>query len=234
MAAVEVESLRRVFPGTVAVDGATWSAERGIITTVLGPNGAGKSTTIECLEGLQRPDSGRVRVLGVDPWAAPADHRSRVGVMFQDGGLPNTARPMPLLRHLARLYADPWPVDPLAERLGIPAFAGTPIRRMSGGQKQRVALAAALIGRPEVVFLDEPTAGLDPHARLEVWDLVREVAADGSAVVLTTHSFEETERIGEQVVIMGRGRVVASGTTAQVRGDGTLEERYFALTGDLR
>lgn len=234
MAAVEVQDLRRVFGRTVAVDGATWSARAGRVTTVLGPNGAGKSTTIECLEGLQRPDGGMVRVLGADPWRADAHHRARVGVMFQDGGLPNTARPLPILRHLARMYAAPADVDELAERLGIGEFSGTPLRRMSGGQKQRVGLAAALVGRPEVVFLDEPTAGLDPHARLDVWHLVREVADAGAAVVLTTHSFEETERIGDEIVVLGRGRVLACGTVDEVRAGTSLEDRYFALTGGHR
>ncbi|MCA0336019.1 MAG: ABC transporter ATP-binding protein [Actinobacteria bacterium] len=231
---VEVQDLRRVFGPTVAVDGATWHAGAGRITAVLGPNGAGKSTTIECLEGLQRPDGGSARVLGVDPWGASAEHRARVGVMFQDGGLPNTARPVPLLHHLASLYAAPRPVDELVSRLGIGDFARTPLRRMSGGQKQRVGLAAALVGNPEVVFLDEPTAGLDPHARLDVWALIREVADAGATVVVTTHSFDEADRLADDVVVMGRGRVLASGALAEVRGARTLEDRYFALTGDQR
>lgn len=234
MPAVEVHELRRTFGSTVAVDDATWSAQAGRITTVLGPNGAGKSTTIECLEGLQHPDGGRARVLGVDPWRAGPEHRARVGVMFQDGGLPNTSRPLPLLRHLARLYAAPCPVEDLVERLGIGDFAHTPIRRMSGGQKQRVGLAAALLPAPEVVFLDEPTAGLDPHARLDVWDLIRETARDGAAVVLTTHSFEETERLADEVVVMARGQVLAAGPLADVRAGASVEERYFALTGGRR
>lgn len=154
--------------------------------------------------------------------------------MFQDGGLPNAARPLPLLRHLASMYAVPRPVDELTARLGIDAFAGTPLRRMSGGQKQRVALAAALIGSPDVVFLDEPTAGLDPHARLDVWTLLREVAEGGAAVIVTTHSFEETERIADSAVVMGRGQVLASGTVTEIRAGKTLEERYFELTGGHR
>lgn len=234
MPTIEVDQLRRTFGQTVAVDGASWTAEASRVLTVLGPNGAGKSTTIECLEGLQRPDTGQVRVLGADPWGASPEQRARVGVMFQDGGLPNTSRPLPLLRHLASLYADPAPVDELADRLGITAFARTPLRRMSGGEKQRIGLAAALIGRPEVVFLDEPTAGLDPHARLDVWGLVRQVADAGATVIVTTHSFEEAQRLADDVVIMGRGRVLASGTLAEVVGETSLEERYFALTGNLR
>ena len=231
MAAVEVREVRRAFGPVEAVAGASWQAHAGQITALLGPNGAGKTTTIECLEGLQRPDSGTVRVLDTDPWGAAAEHRARVGVMLQDGGLPNTATPLPLLSHLASLYADPLPVLGLAARLGIVDFARTPLRRMSGGQKQRVALAAAIIGRPEVLFLDEPTAGLDPHARLDVWDLVRSEAARGVAVVITTHSFEEAERLADRIVIMAHGAVVADGSLAEVSAGRSLEERYFALTG---
>ena len=228
--AVHVSDLRRSFGTTRAVDGASWAADAGTVTAVLGPNGAGKTTTVECLEGLQRPDGGRVRVLGTDPWGAGPEHRARVGVMLQDGGLPTTSRPVPLLRHLAALYAAPVPVDELVARLGIDAFAGTTVRRMSGGQRQRVALAGALLPRPDVLFLDEPTAGLDPHARLDVWDLVRAEAARGACVVLTTHSFEEAERVADRVVIVAAGKVVADGSLAGVRGDRTLEDVYFALT----
>ena len=228
--AVVVRELRRSFATTTAVDGASWAATAGSVTALLGPNGAGKTTTIECLEGLQRPDAGTVQVLGRDPWRSGPDHRARVGVMLQEGGLPATSRPLPLLRHLAALYADPAPLDELVHRLGIAAFAGTTVRRMSGGQRQRVALAAALLPHPDVLFLDEPTAGLDPHARLEVWDLVRAEAAGGGCVVVTTHSFEEAERLADRIVIMAAGRVVADGTLDEARGGRSLEDVYFTLT----
>ncbi len=231
MPAVDVQDLQRRFGTVRAVDGVSWSAEPGTVTAVLGPNGAGKTTTIECLEGLQRPDSGRAEVLGRPAWGASPEHRARVGVMLQDGGLPTTAKPVPLLRHLARLYAAPADVDALVERLGIGGFAGTTLRRMSGGQRQRVALAAALVGRPDVLFLDEPTAGLDPHARLDVWDLVRETADEGVCVVMTTHSFEEAERIAGHLVIMSAGRVATEGLTADLTVERSLEDLYFALTG---
>jgi ABC-2 type transport system ATP-binding protein len=175
-------------------------------------------------------DDGKLRVLGADPWHSPAEHRARVGVMLQDGGLPNAARPVALLRPLSQLYAAPRPVDDLAAQLGIDRFATTPVRRLSGGQRQRVALAAALVGAPEVVFLDEPSAGLDPHARLDVWELVRSVADEGAAVVMTTHSFEEAERIADQIVIVASGRVVAEGTLAHITDGRSLEEVYFGLT----
>lgn len=229
-AAVRVQDLRCAYGPVHAVDGATWSSAPGAVTAVLGPNGAGKTTMVEVLEGLRRADSGEVQVLGVDPWRAGPGHRARVGVMLQDGGLPARATPVPLLRHVASMYADPRPVEEVAERLGLIAFARTITRRMSGGQRQRVALAAALVGRPDVLFLDEPTAGLDPHGRLDVWDLVRAEADRGASVVVTTHSFEEAERLADQVVIVHRGRVVADGTVASVAGESGLESRYFALT----
>jgi len=228
--AVLVRGLRKTYGGTCALDDATWGAETGSVTAVLGPNGAGKTTTVDCLVGLQRPDSGTARVLGSDPWKAGPDHRARVGVMLQDGGLPTTVRPLPLLAHLASLYAAPRDVADLAARLGIDDFARTTVRRMSGGQRQRVALAAALVGAPDVLFLDEPTAGLDPHARLEVWALVREEAARGTCVVVTTHSFEEAERLADRVVIMASGHVVADGTLDAVRAGRRLEDVYFELT----
>ena len=228
---VVADGLLKRYGSLAALDGLTWSATAGEVTVVLGPNGAGKTTCMECLGGLQRPDGGTARVLGADPWHAAPDHRARVGVMLQDGGLPNGAKPLAVLRHLARLYADPLDVPALADRLGITAFAGTTIRRLSGGQKQRVALAAALVGRPDVLFLDEPTAGLDPHARLDVYDLIRAERDRGACVVVTTHSFEEAEQLADQIVVVHTGRVTGAGTLAQIRGTGTLAEAYFALTG---
>lgn len=231
MPAVEVSNVHKSFGTVRAVAGASWSASPGAVTAVLGPNGAGKTTTIACLEGMLRPDSGTVRVLGTDPWRAGAHHRARVGVMLQDGGLPTTVRPVALLRHLARLYAAPRSVDELVERLDLAALERMTVRRLSGGQRQRVALAAALVGAPDVLFLDEPTAGLDPHARLDTWELITEVAGQGACVVLTTHSFEEAERLAGHVVIMARGTVLADGSVAEVRGEDSLERTYFGLTG---
>lgn len=231
--AVDVRELRRRFGTVTALDGATWAARAGEVTAVLGPNGAGKTTMVSCCEGLVRPDGGEVRVLGRDPWRSDPAHRDRVGVMLQQGGLPNGARPLALLRYLSRLYAAPLPLDPLTDRLGITGFAGTTVRRLSGGQRQRVALAAALIGRPDVVFLDEPTSGLDPHARLDVWDLVRETADAGAAVVLTTHSFQEAERLADHIVIVAAGRVVAAGAPADLTSNRPLEDVYFSLTRPL-
>ena len=146
-----------------AVDELSLTARHGEITALLGPNGAGKTTTLECAQGLQRPSSGTVRLLGQDPWRAAPALRARVGVMLQDGGLPQAVRPLELLRHVASLYRAPRDMDELVERLGINGFDRTVVRRLSGGQRQRVALAAALAGDPEVLFLDEPSAGMDPQ-----------------------------------------------------------------------
>lgn len=230
---IRIDQVSRAFAGRTVLDRVSWTARPGRVTCLLGPNGAGKTTTVEIAEGLQYADSGTVQVLGADPWRAGAEHRARVGVMLQDGGLPQAVRPLTLLHHLARFYAAPADVAQLSEQLGLDHVARTSIRRLSGGERQKVALAAALIGQPEALFLDEPTAGLDPSARRTVWDLVRATADGGATVVVTTHSFEEAARIGDHLVIMGRGRVLADGTSDQLAPDGDLESAYFALTDTL-
>ena len=233
-AAVTLTELHRKFGArsgeVTALDGLTWHAPLGRVTAVLGPNGAGKTTAIECAVGLQRPQSGTVDVLGADPALAGPDHRARVGVMLQAGGLPNGTKPLRLLEHLARLYDSPADVHDTAARLGVTDFAGTTVRRLSGGQKQRLALAAALLGRPELLFLDEPAAGLDPHGRLDVWDLISELRDAGTSVVVTTHSFDEAERLADHLVIMNAGRTVAEGPLAEVIAGRDLESLYFELT----
>ncbi|MEV7635811.1 ABC transporter ATP-binding protein [Pseudarthrobacter enclensis] len=192
------------------------TAERGQVTALLGPNGAGKTTTLECAQGLQKRTGGTISLLGEDPATAGARLRSRVGVMLQDGGLPPSARPLPLLRHIAGLYADPWPVDDLVERLAIDTFSRTGVRRLSGGQKQRLALAAALVGRPEVLFLDEPSAGLDPQSRALVFDLITELRGSGMGIILTTHLMDDAQRLADYVYIIDGGRNVAEGTVQQL------------------
>ena len=219
--AVVVEGLHKRYRGTVAVAGLDLHAPAGAVTALLGPNGAGKTTTVEICEGLRRADAGTVRVLGRDPRADAAWLRPRVGVMLQDGGLPGTAAAGAALRHVAAMYAAPRDVGELGERLGLDAFTRTPVRRLSGGQRQRLALAAAVVGRPRVVFLDEPSAGMDAQARLAVWELVRELRADGVTILLTTHAMAEAEELADRVVVVDHGRVIAAGTTAEVvRGGG--------------
>lgn len=227
---VVVDGVTHHYGSKLALDGMSWQAPQGAITCVLGPNGAGKTSIMEMAEGLRRPESGTVRVLGTDPWRADATHRRRVGVMLQDGGLPGSVKPLRLLEHVARLYDAGSDFPALVEELGIDEFRHTSIRRLSGGQRQRVALAAALVGRPDVVFLDEPSAGLDPHARLDVWELVRRTRDRGCCVVVTTHSFEEADRLADRVIIVAAGSVAAQGTVSEVSGTDGLEDTYFALT----
>lgn len=216
--ALQVRGLVKRYGDRTAINGVDLSADRGQVTAVLGPNGAGKTSTVECCVGLRRPDAGTVLVLGADPQIAGPAHRARVGVMLQDGGLPMGARAGELLAHVARLHARPLPVADLSDRLAITAFARTPVRRLSGGQRQRVALACALVGRPELVFLDEPSAGLDPQARQVVWELIGEVRGAGTAIVLTTHLMDEAEQLADQVFVVDAGQVVAHGTPTELTG----------------
>ncbi|MGP7960791.1 ABC transporter ATP-binding protein [Sanguibacter sp. A247] len=211
---VEIRDLVKTYGGRTVVDRLTLSAARGAITAVLGPNGAGKTTTIECCEGLRIPDAGSVRVLGLDPHTDAVALRPRVGVMLQDSGLPAQKRAGDVLAHVARMYRDPWPVADLTERLGLGSFAATSVRRLSGGQRQRLAMACALVGRPEVVFLDEPSAGMDPQSRLAVWDLARALRAQGTSVILTTHLMDEAAELADDVIVVDHGRVVAQGPPA--------------------
>jgi len=210
--AVEISGLVKRYGDRAVVDGLDLVARPGAVTAVLGPNGAGKTTTIECCEGLRRPDGGTVRVLGLDPVDDATALRPRVGVMLQDGGLPTGVPAAQMLAHVARMYADPRPLDELTERLGLASFARTTVRRLSGGQRQRLALAAAVVGRPQVAFLDEPSAGMDPQSRHAVWDLVRELRDEGVAVVLTTHLMDEAEDLADHVVVVDHGRVIAQGS----------------------
>jgi ABC-2 type transport system ATP-binding protein len=214
--AVVVRGLVKRYGGRPVVDGLDLTAEPGRVTAVLGPNGAGKTTTVECCEGLRSPDAGEVRVLGLDPVADARALRPRVGVMLQDAGLPTGAPALAVLRHVAAMYAEPRDLDELVERLGIAPFARTTVRRLSGGQRQRLALATAVVGRPEVVFLDEPSAGMDPQARHAVWSLVDELRADGVAVVLTTHLMDEAEALADHVAVVDHGRVIAQGTVPEL------------------
>jgi ABC-2 type transport system ATP-binding protein len=216
--AVEVVDLVKRYRERTVVDGLSFAAAPGQVTAVLGPNGAGKTTTIECCEGLRRPDGGSVRVLGGDPARPDPQLRARIGVMLQEGGLPPAARTRDLLATLARFYRQPLEVDQLLGWLGLTECARTAVRRLSGGQRQRLALAAAVIGRPAVAFLDEPTAGLDPHARIAVWDLIGRMRADGVAVVLTTHLMDEAERLADALVVIDGGRVVAAGSPRDLLG----------------
>ena len=219
-AAVLVDSLVMKYGDKTAVDDLSFVVARGTITSVLGPNGAGKTTTLETCEGYRRPDGGRVRVLGLDPVRDRRALLPRIGVMLQGGGAWSGVRAMEMLRHVAALHAHPLDVDLLAERLGLGDCGRTPFRRLSGGQQQRLGLAMAVVGRPELVFVDEPTAGMDPQVRRETWALLSELRDSGVTVVLTTHYIEEAERLSDVVHIVDRGRLVTSGSPHELTGRG--------------
>ncbi|MGH3344919.1 MAG: ABC transporter ATP-binding protein [Carbonactinosporaceae bacterium] len=226
--AVEISGLVKRYGDKAAVDGLSLNVPRGTVTAVLGPNGAGKTTTIETCEGFRKPDSGTVRVLGLDPIRDGRALRPRVGVMLQGGGggYPG-ARAGELLRHIARLHARPLDPAALIDRLGLASAGRTPYRRLSGGERQRLALAIALVGRPELVFLDEPTAGLDVRARRDTWSLIEQVRADGVTVVLATHLMDEAEQLADLVAIVDRGRVAATGPPAELAAHGTANSLRF-------
>lgn len=215
MPAVEVRGLTvRYGPaGTpAAVDNLDLSADGGEVLVVLGPNGAGKTSTVETLEGYRRPETGVVRVLGLDPVADHAALTGRMGVMLQNGGVYPMLGPKRVLDLFAAYYADPVPSGELLETVGLGDVAATPWRRLSGGEQQRLSLALALIGRPEVAFLDEPTSGVDPEGRIAIRAVVAGLRDTGVSVVLTTHELGEAERMADRIAILAKGRVVLEGT----------------------
>ena len=228
--ALEVTGLVKRYAGRAVVDGLSLQVRPGTVLALLGPNGAGKTTTVEVCEGFRSPDGGTVRVLGLDP-RDPA-LRPRVGIMPQAGGAYPGLRCGELLRLVASYSAHPLDPAMLLERLGLHEVERTAYRRLSGGQQQRLSLAMAIVGRPELVFLDEPTAGLDPAARHATWDLIEALRSDGASIVLTTHLMDEAERLSDDVVVVDAGRVVAAGTVeALTRTDAVGQLRFRTTPG---
>ncbi len=229
--AIELVGLTKRYGDTVAVDGLDLTVHPGETLALLGPNGAGKTTTVECCEGYRIPDAGQVRVLGLDPRRDGRRLRPRLGLMLQEGGVYPLARPREVLHLFARFHAEPADPDDLLERVGLAEADRTRFRDLSGGQKQRLSLALALVGRPEIVFLDEPTAGLDPAARRMTWEHVRELQADGVTVVLTTHLLDEAEELADRVAIIDRGRLIALGTPDELTHADREELTFSARPG---
>ncbi|MFF5099410.1 MULTISPECIES: ABC transporter ATP-binding protein [Actinosynnema] len=231
--AVEVSGLVKRYGAKTAVNGLDLVLEQGSVLALLGPNGAGKTTTVEVCEGFRSADAGQVRVLGLDPARDGDRLRPRVGVMPQGGGGYPGIRADEMLRLVAACAANP--LDPawLLEVLGLDGVGRTTYKRLSGGQQQRLSLACALVGRPELVFLDEPTAGMDPQARRLVWDLVAALKADGVSVLLTTHLMDEAEALADHVVIVDSGRVVAQGSPSELTAHDADEQqlRFRAKPG---
>lgn len=225
--ALNVQNLRKSYRNKEVVKGVNFSARFGEITAVLGPNGAGKTTTIECCEGLRIPDSGTIKILGHHPHSAPADIRSRWGVMLQDGGLPMAVPAGAVLTHMIRLVSNDVKQrrETLISQLHMRDFLSTPVRRLSGGQRQRLALACALAGKPNILFLDEPTAGMDVHARRDVHNIITSVREQGTAIVLTTHLLDEAEALADRVILMSNGAVAIDAKTSDLSqfNDGRLD-----------
>lgn len=214
--ALSIDRISKRFGSVQALRDLSLDIPLGGITAVLGPNGAGKTTLMEICEGLARTDSGSVTVLGLDPITDVSQLRLRRGVMVQDGGLPGSSRAGELIPHVASMYQGGHDPHALMNDLGITTFASTPIRRLSGGQRQRVALALALVGDPELVFLDEPSTGLDPASRRLVWELVDDLRSRGVTIILTTHLMEEAQELADRVVIVDAGEVIAEGSVAEL------------------
>jgi len=221
---ISVETVRKRYGPLVALDGVDFAVEAGEIVAVLGPNGAGKTTLIEIMEGFQRPDSGRVTVLGTDPYAEGPRLRERVGVMLQECEPEPYLSVTELLELYRGYYRKPRPMAELLDRVGLGDKAGARIRALSGGQRRRLDLAVALVGNPELVFMDEPTTGFDPEARQAAWQVVRDLRDSGTTVVLTTHYLEEAEALADRVVVLVEGGVRAQGPPE------TIGDRHRAPT----
>lgn len=214
--ALVLDNVIKTYGDVNAVNGLSFRANYGEILCLLGPNGAGKTTTIEMCEGFKKPTSGHIEVLGLDPARNPDAVRSRIGIMLQGGGSYSGIKVKEMLELSASYNENPLDPEWLLNTLGLRGVAKNSYRRLSGGQQQRLSLALAIIGRPELVFLDEPTAGMDAQSRLAVWDLIRSLRADGVTVILTTHLMDEAEALSDQVVIIDHGGLVASGTAASL------------------
>ncbi|MCQ4609161.1 MULTISPECIES: ABC transporter ATP-binding protein [Corynebacterium] len=221
---LSVDNVKKTFGDVTAVDGASFAAKEGTVLALLGPNGAGKTTTIEMCEGFTRPTSGTITVLGENPATHPQRVRDRIGIMLQGGGSYSGVKVREMLKLSASYNANPHDPEWLMALLGLEGVANTTYRRLSGGQKQRLSLALALIGRPELVFLDEPTAGMDAQSRNAVWDIVSALKRDGTTIVLTTHLMDEAESLADDIVIMDHGKVVAEGSPADLTS-GSFEQQ---------
>lgn len=230
---VRLRGVTKRYGSTTAVSGLDLEVHPAQVLALLGPNGAGKTTTVEMCEGFVRPDAGSIEVLGLDPVNDNEQLRERIGVMLQGGGGYPAARAGEMLKLVASYAANP--LDPawLLDTLGLTEAAGTTYRRLSGGQQQRLALACALVGRPELVFLDEPTAGMDAHARIVVWELIDALRRDGVTVVLTTHHLQEAEELADHIVIIDHGSAVASGTPEDLMRNGAEDQLRFSAPRKL-
>src|SRR5580692_441995 len=222
--ALWARGLRKSYGSVLAVDGMNLEVQRGEVLALLGPNGAGKTTAVEIMEGFRRRDSGDVTVLGEDPEDAGRRWRARIGIVLQlgtDRGYELTVREM--VHQFAGYYPRPRDPDEVIELVGLTEKAGARARSLSGGQQRRLDVALSVVGRPELIFLDEPTTGFDPEARRQFWELIRRLAADGATILLTTHYLEEAEALADRVAVLARGQVAAVGAPASLAGRATAD-----------
>jgi ABC-2 type transport system ATP-binding protein len=218
--AVRVRGLRKHYQGKPAVDGVDLDIERGEVFAVLGPNGAGKTTMVEILEGQRSRDGGEVSVLGADPARANRAWRSRIGIVPQSDWATGELTVREIVTEFTSFFPDSRDPDEVIASVGLTEKAGHRLRRLSGGQRRRVDVALGIVGRPELLFLDEPTTGFDPQARRQFWDLITGLSRDGTTILLTTHYLEEAETLANRVAVLARGQVLALGTPADLGGDG--------------
>ena len=231
MSAISVRGLRKSYGALEAVRGIDFDVERGEVFGLLGPNGAGKTTTVEILEGYRRRDGGSVEVLGTDPALAGSGWREQIGVVLQSSAMYETLTAAESLRLFAGYYSSPRPVDDVVELIGLRDQRDQVVRRLSGGQRRRLDLGLALVGDPELIFLDEPTTGFDPHARRQAWETLRALRSLGKTIVLTTHYLDEAERLADRVAVLRRGEVVAVGPPADLIGAGPSTEIRYRENG---
>jgi ABC-2 type transport system ATP-binding protein len=218
MSAISVRDLRKSYGALEAVRGISFEVERGEVFGLLGPNGAGKTTTVEILEGYRRRDAGQVEVLGTDPAAAGGEWRERIGVVLQSSAMYETLTVAEMLNVFAGYYREPRPVDEVVRLVGLEEKRDERIRRLSGGQRRRLDLGLALVGDPELIFLDEPTTGFDPGARRRAWETIRGLRSLGKTILLTTHYLDEAEQLADRVAVLRQGEIVAAGAPADLTG----------------
>jgi ABC-2 type transport system ATP-binding protein len=231
VSAITVRELRKSYGALEAVGGIDFDVQRGEVFGLLGPNGAGKTTTVEILEGYRTRDGGAVQVLGVDPATARGDWRERIGVVLQSSAMYETLTVTEMLRLFAGYYREPRPVDEVVELVGLQEKRDERVRRLSGGQRRRLDLGLALIGDPELIFLDEPTTGFDPRARRNAWETIRGLRSLGKTILLTTHYLDEAEQLADRVAVLAHGRIVASGTPAELTGAAPATEIRYRENG---
>jgi ABC-2 type transport system ATP-binding protein len=223
--AVMVSDLGKNYSGVAAVDGIDLDISHGEVFALLGPNGAGKTTTVEILEGFRRRDRGTVAVLGHDPARASRAWRARIGIVLQLASAGPELTVLEMVRHFAAFYPRPRPPQEAIELVGLTAKAGSQISKLSGGQARRLDVALGIVGRPELLFLDEPTTGFDPEARRQFWELIAELRQDGVTIVLTTHYLDEAEALADRIAVIAAGRIVAEGEPGSLGGRATAAAR---------